>query len=331
MARAPRIDFVGYYHVLNRGVEKRDIFLEDDDYAYFLALIGELKTLYHFHVHAYALMSNHYHLLLETSQENLSLIMKQLNQRYTLYFNKKYKRVGTLWQGRFKSWYVHDDHYCEVLTKYIEHNPLKAGISEAVGEYRWASAITKESPFLPEELQQLTQYQNEKITYEHNEAIQSKSLSLNEYFSACERNRGIMDALKNGYTQHAIASYLKLSDVAVSKIVKTEKGKEKLFNKLKQKGIFWSYASNITLREVGAAIFIEYTLKYADFDDIVELFAFYGKKFIFKIWSKELKNDLRFKKLNLFLARVFFKMDVEADYFKGGLNEREKKFRLLAS
>jgi hypothetical protein len=140
-----------------------------------------------------------------------------------------------------------------------------------------------------------------------------------------------MDALKNGYTQHAIALYLKLSDVAVSKIIKTEKGKEKLFEKLKFKGIFWSYANSVTLREITATIFIEHTLKYADFDDIVELFALYGKKVIFKVWVNVLKHDLRFKKLNLFLARVFFKMDIEADYFKGGLNEREKKLRLLAS
>jgi hypothetical protein len=166
---------------------------------------------------------------------------------------------------------------------------------------------------------------------EHNEAIIGKSMSLEEHFTQGERNRAVVEAIKDGYSQRDIAIYLKLSDVAVSKIVKTEKHKERLFNQLRQKGIFWSYAPSVTLREVTAAVFIEHALKYADFDEIVELFTLYGKKFIFKIWGKELKNDLRFKKLNLFLARVFFGMDVEADYFQGGMSEREKKLRLLAS
>ena len=115
MARSPRIDAVGCYHVLNRGVERRAIFLDDYDYDYFISLLAELQTLYNFHIHAYCLMSNHYHLLLENKNNNLSLILKQLNHRYTLYFNKKYNRVGTLWQGRFKSWFVYDEHYFNEL------------------------------------------------------------------------------------------------------------------------------------------------------------------------------------------------------------------------
>jgi putative transposase len=331
MARIPRIDSIGYYHVLNRGVEKRAIFLEDLDYFYFLSLLDELRELYRFQLHAYCLMNNHYHLLIETTDENLSLILKQLNHRYTLYFNKKYNRVGTLWQGRFKSWYVHDDHYLETLTKYIEYNPIKAGITSMVGEYTWASSVSKEAPFISEDDQILKQYQNDKITIKDNEIVKHRSRSLESYFVDDERNSAIIKALADGYRQTQIARYCSLSDVAVSKIVKIETDKRKLFQKLKTKGIFWSYSDQTSFLGIDSDTMIEHTLKYADYDDIVELFKLYGKRFIFRVWEKVLKNDLRFKKLNLFLARVFFGMDVQANYFMGGMNEREKKLRLLAS
>ncbi len=77
-------------------------------------------------VHNYCLMSNHYHLLIEIEQEVLSKYMKQLNSNYAIYFNKKYKRSGHLWQGRFKSWYVTDEAYLYTLMLYIEQNPLKS-------------------------------------------------------------------------------------------------------------------------------------------------------------------------------------------------------------
>ena len=112
---------------------------------------------------------------------------------------------------------------------------------------------------------------------------------------------------------------------------KIKQQKEQLFERLKSKGIFWSYAPSATYQTVGDEVCIEHLLKYGDFDDITEAFILYGKKRMYFIWGKVLKLDLRFKKLNLFLARVFFDMDIEADYFKGGMSEREKKLRILAS
>lgn len=322
MARPPRIDTIGYYHIVNRGVEKRAIFLEDADYFYFMTLLDELRGLYCFNLHAYCLMNNHYHLLIETVDENLSLILKQLNQRYTLYFNKKYNRIGTLWQGRFKSWYVYDDHYFETLIKYIEYNPIKAGISSTVGEYLWASSVSKEAPYSDLDESQLHQYQNDKITMKENAVIKHRSRALESYFVDEERNNAIMRALADGYRQTQIAKHCALSDVAVSKIVKIETNKRKLFEKLKAKGIFWSYSDQASFLGIDSDTIIEHILKYADYDDIVELFKLYGKRVVFKTWEKVMKNDLRFKKLNLFLARVFFKMDIEADYFTGPPQKR---------
>lgn len=332
MPRRPRIDNIGYYHVLNRGVEKRSIFLDNRDFKYFLSLINELKNLYHFHLHAYCLMSNHYHLLIETTGENLSLILKQLNHRYTLYFNKRYHRVGTLWQGRFKSWYVYDEHYLQTLTKYIEYNPVKAGITSAVGEYAWASSVSRETPFSDDDATALLKYQKSRVIAQNDPTKQKVALmTLERCFTDHERNIGVIEAVKAGYRQTKIARYLGLSDVTVSKIVKTEKAKETLFEKLKAKGIFWSYSDRLSYTDSAPETTIEHTLKYADYDDIAELFRLYGKRTIFKAWEKIMKNDSRFKKLNLFLARVFFGMDVQSDYFTGEMSEREKKLRLLAS
>ncbi|MFA5214415.1 transposase [Sulfuricurvum sp.] len=106
MARRPRLDMTGYHHVVNRGVARSNIFTSSSDKDKFLQILCKVCKLYDIIVHDYCLMGNHYHLLLETKQENLSLLMRQVNSYYAIYFNKKENRVGHLWQGRFRSWYV---------------------------------------------------------------------------------------------------------------------------------------------------------------------------------------------------------------------------------
>ena len=107
--------------------------------------------------------------------------------------------------------------------------------------------------------------------------------------------------------------------------------KVKLFNKLRDKGIFWSYSKDIKYEEAGDALFIEYLLKYGDFDDIVLGFKLFGERALKQTWEEKLKSDKQFIKLNLMLARVFFGMDVEANYFKEIKNARFEKLKLLAS
>ena len=107
--------------------------------------------------------------------------------------------------------------------------------------------------------------------------------------------------------------------------------KEKLFNKLRDKGIFWSYSKNISYKEAGDKLFLEYLLKYGDFDDLILAFKLYTKEFIESVWEQKLKDDKRFIKLNLMLARVFFGMDVESAYFKEIKNARFEKFKMFAS
>ena len=108
MARRLRVDEIGFYHIINRGVERRTIFLDDDDYSQFILIVDESAKTYNFNVHSFCLMDNHYHLLIQINSRNLSLLMRQINSKYSIYFNKKYKRVEPLWQGRFKSWFIYD-------------------------------------------------------------------------------------------------------------------------------------------------------------------------------------------------------------------------------
>jgi hypothetical protein len=104
-----------------------------------------------------------------------------------------------------------------------------------------------------------------------------------------------------------------------------------LFNKLRDKGIFWSYSKSISFDTAGDELSIEYLLKYGDFDDIIIGFNLFGKRAMKKVWEARLKSDKRFIKLNLMLARLFFRMDIESDYFREVKNARFEKLKLLAS
>ncbi|MDQ7083524.1 MAG: transposase, partial [Sulfurovum sp.] len=139
MPRKPRIELIGQYHIVNRGVAQMCIFEEPTDYEYFEALMCFYAKSFGITLHNYCLMSNHYHLLIEITSENLSKFMRQLNMNYSIYFNKKNKRVGTLWQGRFKSWYVTNEAYLYTLMCYIEQNPLKAKMVKPIDEYPYSS------------------------------------------------------------------------------------------------------------------------------------------------------------------------------------------------
>ena len=142
MARLPRIDLAGFHHVANRGVEKRQVFVDNEDYDRFLTLLCQKCAKFDVNVHSYCLMSNHYHLLVETQEENLSKFMRAVNAQYAAYFNRKYKRVGHLWQGRFKSWFVTDEAYLYTLIKYIEFNPVKAKMVHELSQYEHSSYST---------------------------------------------------------------------------------------------------------------------------------------------------------------------------------------------
>ena len=140
MARPLRILFKGaYYHVLNRGQGKRDIFLDKKDYNSFLKILEDTCQLYEVSIVAYCLMSNHYHLIVHTPKANLSDFMRQVNGVYTQIFNRCYKHDGPLFKGRYKSILIEADSYFMECVRYIHRNPIKVGLAGEVGEYRWTS------------------------------------------------------------------------------------------------------------------------------------------------------------------------------------------------
>jgi len=251
MPRRPRIEIAGIYHVINRGVEQRDIFKEPADYEYFEELMCFYAKSYGITIHNYCLMTNHYHLLIEITSENLSKFMRQLNMNYAIYFNKKYKRVGHLWQGRFKSWYITDEAYLYTLMCYIEQNPLKANMVKTLEEYPYSSYNYFLRDHIPECLsnswiaqnygndkQSIVEMLNSPIDIEQLKALK-KAASLIEApnidkkpntevlkrrFSKIkeikERNAMICKSYEEGYSQHMIAKVLGLAQSTVHGIIK---------------------------------------------------------------------------------------------------------------
>lgn len=124
---------------MNRGANHQDIFVEEQDYRYLAELIYTAQMKYGFKLHAYCFMTNHYHFLIETENEHISKIMKQINGLYTQYFNKKYHRDGALFRGRYNSFAVKSDAYFLQTSRYISLNPVKAGIVKKPEQYRWSS------------------------------------------------------------------------------------------------------------------------------------------------------------------------------------------------
>lgn len=127
-------------HIIQRGNNRGACFFADKDYLVYLRHLRELATHFACFVHAYVLMTNHVHLLLTSRElDGASSLMKHLGQRYVQYVNRTYKRSGTLWEGRFRSSIVQVDIYLLRCHRYIELNPVRAGMVEHPADYRWSS------------------------------------------------------------------------------------------------------------------------------------------------------------------------------------------------
>lgn len=140
MARPLRIEFEGaVYHVTSRGNARQDIFLDDKDREQFLEDLARVVNRFGWRCHAYCLMNNHYHLLVETPEANLSRGMQLLNSVLSQRFNRRHKRVGHVLQGRFKGILVEKEGHLLELARYIVLNPVRAGTAEHPREYQWSS------------------------------------------------------------------------------------------------------------------------------------------------------------------------------------------------
>ena len=127
------------YHVMIRGINRQNIFEEDDDRICFMKILDYCKEISGFKLYAFALMSNHIHLLIEPAGEALDTVLSRIETRYALWFNRKYQRTGYLFQNRFRSEAVESDRYFMTVLRYILQNPMKAGLESHPGDYRWSS------------------------------------------------------------------------------------------------------------------------------------------------------------------------------------------------
>ena len=227
------------------------IFRHPDDYAYFEELMCSHLQSYGITLHNYCLMTNHYHLLIEITGENLSKFMRQLGMNYAIYFNKRYKRTGHLWQGRFQSWYVTDEAYLYTLMCYIEQNPLKAGMVKNLEAYPYSSYhyfLKSEIPACLSHAWIVQHYQEDKeaIRALLNSKVDTTQLQELKTASALveapnidkkpdmhkletlfdnsddikTRNTNILKAYRQGYSQHMIAKVLGISQPAVHGVIR---------------------------------------------------------------------------------------------------------------
>lgn len=248
-----RVDLAGYHHVINRGVNRCDIFNNHDDKEMFLQIINKTATIHKVVLHDYCLMDNHYHLLIETQKENLSTFMRIVNSNYAQYFNKMYKRSGHLWQDRYKSKYIISENYLYTLIRYIENNPLEASMHDKVSMYPYTLSylIFNDKPYYPccsdsilikkfnvttlneflgepiseKDLEYLKIKEKQKIYKENNGVNIKQSKQFEEHFydsiTKLDRNFAILNAYDDGYPQVEIANYLNVSTSLVSKIIKS--------------------------------------------------------------------------------------------------------------
>ncbi|TVT49758.1 MAG: transposase [Denitromonas halophila] len=140
MARPLRLELAGgLYHVTSRGDRREDIYRDDVDRDAWLAVFAQVCERFNWRCHAYCLMSNHYHVVVETPEANLSAGMRQLNGVFTQLFNRRHGLVGHLFQGRFKAILVEQDAYLLELSRYVVLNPVRAGMVAQAGDWPWSS------------------------------------------------------------------------------------------------------------------------------------------------------------------------------------------------
>ena len=140
MARPLRIEYPNaLYHITSRGNRRENIYLNDNNRSTFLDILSQVRDRFNWVFHSYCLMSNHYHLLVETPEANLSQGMRQLNGVYTQKFNQAHRRDGHVFQGRYKAILVQKDAYLLELSRYIVLNPVRAGMVRSARDWRWSN------------------------------------------------------------------------------------------------------------------------------------------------------------------------------------------------
>jgi REP element-mobilizing transposase RayT len=248
MARKPRVNDPGFYHIVNRGVNGAEIFNEKEDFFKFMELM--LKTKYDYKVifHAFTILPNHYHILLETTLPNLSEAMRFLNSAYAAWYNYKTGRIGHLWKGRFESYMMFDDAHSSKVIKYIERNALVLGLVKDIKDYEYQSLslrlkknkfneIIEGSKIFQKPLEEYIEWLNQPLEkFELEEIYNEPKIvkvdgelkvirkKISDFFEEYEEKKdAILAAKEAGYKYTEIARYLGVSNGYINKILKNNK------------------------------------------------------------------------------------------------------------
>jgi len=246
MARKRRVNEPGFYHIVNRGVNNSEIFIEKEDYHKFLELMLKVKYDYDITFHAFTILPNHYHLLIETHKSNLSEAMRLLNSAYAAWYNFKSGRVGHLWKGRFDSYMLFDEEHFWKVVKYIERNALALGLVDEITKWEYQSLyfrmknnkffeIIEDSKILTKPLDEYIEFLKKPLEkYEIDEIYKEPKIlvvdgkvkvvrkRLADFFEEYKDKKEAIKAAKaSGYKYSEIARFLGVSNVYVSKLAKS--------------------------------------------------------------------------------------------------------------
>lgn len=242
MPREPRIQFPGAsYHVTSRGNNKQKIFLSNDDRCDFIDVLSRIGGDFRWTVHAYCLMDNHYHLLVETPDANLSPGMQQLNGNYCRNFNRVHGRIGHVTQGRFFSRLIEHDKHLLTLYRYISLNPVKEGLASVPEGYQWSS-YSATSGFIPAPSFLETSYTLSLFSDETGRAREafreyvmggleelrldrSRRFSLDSLFQNATTGQARCEAIRKarrqvGFSVQELASYLRVHPTTIRRALK---------------------------------------------------------------------------------------------------------------
>lgn len=235
----------GIYHIMLRGINQQLIFEDVEDSEKYLEILKECKAVSEYKIYAYCLMGNHIHLLIKVEKESLEQIFKRIGGKFVYWYNGKYKRVGHLFQDRFKSEPIDDDSYLLTVMRYIHQNPIKANIANKISEYEYSSY----NEYINPEIEQLTDTDfvldmigKEEFIRFNNEFNDDKCLELEESsfrITDEQAKRVILKLTKC----HNSAEFQELD----------KKTRDKYLKKLKEKGLSIRQVSRLTGVSFGVA------------------------------------------------------------------------------
>lgn len=231
----------GIYHIMLRGINKQNIFEDQEDKLRFIDALGYYKEKSHYVIYGYCLMDNHVHLLIQELDDPISKIIKRISSSYVYWYNKKYKRCGHLFQERFKSEAIETEAYLLTVLKYIHKNPVKAGVVKSEEEYFWSSyhdyignkGITN-IDFI------LKNFSNNKI----------EAVNLFKKYTEENNDEECLDLGKNsGISDEEVIKYLKKLGIAgISELQQVKKeNRDLIIRQLKE-------IDNITIRQIARII-----------------------------------------------------------------------------